>query len=291
MYYRKTTQDRILDIFCYSVLIILCISILVPFMQVITISLSPSHIVNTYGLKLFPKEITLDGYMRVLTDKSIWVGYKNTLIVTIGGTILNVIFSVFGAYPLSKRYLPQRTLWTGLIVFTMYFSGGLIPRYMLIKELGMINSLTALVFPSLISAYNMIIVRNYFMSLPDSLEESGRIDGAHDYTILFRIILPLSKPIIATIALWYGVAHWNSWFSSMLYIQERNKHVVQYLLKLILKTGQLDEMGDSMELAASVNTETMKMAALVIVTAPILAVYPFIQKYFVKGIMVGSLKG
>ncbi|WP_242985470.1 carbohydrate ABC transporter permease [Vallitalea okinawensis] len=291
MLYKRSKDDLLVDLFCYLFLIILSITIIIPFMQVITISFSPTHVINSYGLKLFPTEITLEGYKKVFSDELIWSGYMNTIFVTVVGTILNVLFSVLGAYPLSKRYLPYRNMWTGLIVFTMYFSGGLIPSYMLVKNLGMLNSLTALILPGLISAYNMIIMRNYFMSLPESLEESARIDGAHDYTILFKIILPLSKPIIATVSLWYGVHHWNSWFHSMIYIQDRDKQVLQYVLRLILSEGQVDEVGETLAEAAAVNSETMKMAALVVATLPIICVYPFIQKYFVKGVMVGSLKG
>lgn len=291
MFHRKSRQDIIVDTICYAALTLLCITIIVPFMQVITISLSPVHVINSYGMKLFPTEIVLDGYRKVFSNKLIWYGFRNTLIVAVGGTFLNVIFSVLGAYPLSKKYLPNRNLWTGLIVFTMYFSGGLIPSYMIVKHLGMINSLNSLILPGLVSAFNMIIVRNYFMSIPDSLEDAAKIDGANDYTILYRIILPLAKPIIATISLWYGVAHWNSWFHSMLYIQDQKKQVVQFVLRMILSEGKVDELGETLEQAASVSPESMKMAALIVVTIPIICVYPFIQKYFVKGIMVGSLKG
>lgn len=288
---KKTYDDYIVDFICYSALLFLCISIIVPFMQIVTISLSPSAQVASYGLKLFPKEITFDGYQKLVHNNSLWIGYRNTIFVTITGTALNVFFTCLGAYPLAKKNLPGRGVLTAIIVFTMYFSGGLIPTYLLNKSLGLIDSYAVFVLPGLISAYNMIITRNFFMSLPPSLEESARVDGAGLFRIFLVIILPLSKPIIATIALWYGVGHWNSWFSSMLYIQDRSKHLLQYVLRAILFEGTLEEEG-AIEIGQQiVNTETMKMAALLVATVPILCVYPFIQKYFVKGVMVGSLKG
>ncbi len=288
---KKTYDDYIVDFISYSVLIILCISIILPFMQIITISLSPPAQVTSYGLKLFPKEITFEGYRKIANNSLLWTGYKNTIMVTILGTAINVFFTCLGAYPLSKKNLPGRNMITAFIVFTMYFGGGLIPTYMLNKSLGLINSMWVFILPGLVGSYNMIITRNFFMSLPSSLEESARVDGAGLFRIFLVIILPLSKPIIATIALWYGVGHWNSWFSSMLYMTDRSKHLLQYVLRMILFEGtKVDEGAVEID-QVIVNTETMKMAALLVATVPILCVYPFIQKYFVKGVMVGSLKG
>lgn len=285
-------EDLVLDIIFYALLVGLCISIVIPFMQVITISISPAKYVGGMGLHLWPKEITFDGYRKIMHNDLLWKGYFNTIVVTIIGTALNVILTCLGAYALAKKDLPGKTFFTALIVFTMYFSGGLIPNYLLVKSLGLMNSYGALILPGAISAYNMIITRNFFAGLPPSLEESARVDGAGTFTTFIRIILPLSKPIVATIALWYGVSHWNSWFSSMIYISDANKRMLQFVLRQILIEGTLmEEEMDAVNNMQAVNTETMKMAALLVATVPILCVYPFIQKYFVKGVMVGSLKG
>lgn len=289
---KKNADDYIVDIFCYTFLIILCVSIVIPFMQIITISLSPTKYVNSFGLKLIPKEVVFDGYLAILKNDQLWVGYKNTIFVAIVGTAINVILTCMGAYALSKKDLPGRNVLTALLVFTMYFGGGMIPTYMLIKNVGLLNSVWVYVIPGAVGTYNMIITRNFFMALPSSLEESAKVDGASVFRIFFAIIIPLSKPIIATISLWYGVGHWNSWRPSMLYVSDSKKHLLQYILRQILFEGTLKEEGAVEELGQlAVNTETMKMAALLVATIPILCVYPFIQKYFVKGVMVGSLKG
>lgn len=288
---KKKLDDYIVDIFCYSFLIILCISIIVPFLQIITVSLSPVKYINSYGLKLFPKEITFDGYINILKNNLLWTGYRNTIFVTVVGTASNVFLTCLGAYALSKKDLPGRNWLTGFIVFTMYFGGGTIPNYLLLRELHLINKMAVYILPGIISSYNMIITRNFFMAMPKSLEESARVDGAGLWRIFLQIILPLSKPIIATISLWYGVSHWGAWKESLLYVSDSDLYLLQYVLRQILFEGTLKEeiVEDINEVV--VNTETMKYAALLVATIPILCVYPFIQKYFVKGVMVGSLKG
>ncbi|WP_105617303.1 carbohydrate ABC transporter permease [Vallitalea okinawensis] len=289
---KKTIDDYIVDIFCYTFLIILCITIIIPFLQIITISLSPIKYVNSFGLKLFPKEIVFDGYINIFKNNQLWIGYKNTIFVTVVGTFFNVLITCIGAYALSKKDLPGRNYLTAFIVFTMYFGGGTIPTYLMMRQLHLVDNMAVYILPGIISSYNMIITRNFFMSLPNSLEESARVDGAGLLRIFFVIILPLSKPIIATISLWYGVAHWNEWRASLIYVPDSEKHLLQYVLRQILFEGTLKEeslVEDVREVI--VNTETMKNAALLIATIPILCVYPFVQKYFVKGVMVGSLKG
>ncbi|WP_366926001.1 carbohydrate ABC transporter permease [uncultured Paenibacillus sp.] len=199
------------------------------------------------------------------------------------------------AYPLSKKYLPHRNLFTAFIVFTMFFSGGLIPNYLLIKELGLLDSRWSLILPGLIAAFTMIIVRNYFMSLPEEVEESARIDGANDMRILFSIVLPMSMPIIATISLWYAVAHWNAWFDSLLYISDPNKAVLGNVLRKIVIEGssqfQQFDQGFNQNGQTAVTPDIIKAATIMVATVPIICVYPFVQKYFVKGVIVGSLKG
>ncbi len=289
---KRKASDRAFDIFVYTILIFLSVSIVLPFMQIITISVSPSEVLNTYGMHIFPTKITWEGYATVFENELLWNSYYLTIVRTVVGTTLNVILTVCAAYPLSKKHFPNRRLWTGLVIFTMYFSGGLVPTYMLVRNLGMINSMSALIFPGLVSAFNLIITRNFFMSIPESLEESAKLDGANDIKILTSIILPLSKPIIATISLWYAVGHWNAWFDSMIYINDENKQILQMILRKIVLQGSMAQDAEAMLGGmVVVSTQTVKMATLIVSIVPIMLVYPFIQKYFVKGVLIGSVKG
>jgi putative aldouronate transport system permease protein len=203
-----------------------------------------------------------------------------------------MLFTITTAYPLSKKHFPNRSFWTAIIVFTMFFGGGLIPSYLLVRSLGMYNTIWAMVLPGLISTYNMIIMRNFFMNIPAELEESAKIDGANEFSILFRIIVPVSGPIIATVALWTMVGHWNAWFDCMIYISTTANQVLQLILRRIVLEGttQLMELNNSLDVGV-INTDAVKSATIMVATIPILLVYPFLQKYFVKGIMIGSLKG
>lgn len=286
---KRKLGDKAADVVIYALLSLLAMTTIIPFMQIITISLSNTKDILSFGFHLIPKHVTFEGYKSLLSYKLLWDGYYNTISRVLLGTSLSVLLTVLGAYPLSKKYLPNRNFWTAIIVFTMYFSGGLIPTYLLVKGMGLRNTIGALVLPGAISAYNLIITRNFFMSIPESLEESARIDGANDMYILFKIILPLSKAILATIALWYGIGQWNAWFDCMLYMDKEKKFVLQLVLRQILLDGK--QVEGSIDTGGNVNPDNMKMAALMISTVPILCIYPFLQKYFVKGVMVGSLKG
>jgi len=265
-----------------------------PFLDVLILSLSSPAAANQYGLRLWPSEITFEGYKTVFANPYIWTGYFNTIVRTVFGTMMNVLFTVLCAYPLSKKYLPSRGVYTSIIVFTMFFSGGLIPNYLLMKGLGLLDNRLVLILPGLISAFTMIVVRNFFMSLPEEVEESAKIDGANDIGILFRIVLPVSLPIVATISLWYAVAHWNAWFDSLLYLTDPKKIVLGNVLRKIVIEGS--SQFQSFEQASGdhqmlVTPDVIKAATIMVATIPIICVYPFIQKYFVKGVMVGSLKG
>ena len=262
---------------------------IIPFLQVVTISMSPPEVAASYGLHLFPTKIDMEGYRSIFKYKLLWSSYYNTIVRTALGTGLSMVLYIVGAYPLSKRYLPNRRFWMFFVIFTMYFSGGMIPSYLLINNwLKLSNTLWALILPPAMSAYNLIIVRNFFESIPDSLEESARIDGARETTVLFRIVVPLSKPVLATVALWCMVSHWNAWYDCMLYIRDDAKYVLQYTLQRILLDGQVQDLDN---IGAKVNTETMKMASIVVSILPIMVVYPFVQKYFTKGVMIGAVKG
>ena len=281
----------------YLILILLCGSIVIAFWHLLNLSLSPSYIATRGGLLLYPKDATLDNYARVIGNRYIWLGYKNTIIRTVIGTVLQLFFTSMGAYVLSKRFFPHRTFWTVFIVFTMFFSGGMVPSYLLVKELGLIDTYASMILPGLISAYNMVIIRNYFQSIPEDIEESCLIDGAGRFRIFLQFILPLSKPILATVALWLAVGHWNSWFDVLLYIQEdTNKFTLQIILRRIILTGSKEILDTSAaanaaQMESVVSSEGLKAACIFVTTLPILCVYPFVQKFFVKGIMIGSLKG
>ena len=228
-----------------------------------------------------------------LSMSNIWNGYLWTIIRTVLGTLIALVLSFHYDYVLSKKYFPNRKFWTGILVFTMFFSGGMVPEYLLIRDLGLMNSVFSLILPGAISAYNITIMRNFLMSLPDSLEESARIDGANDIIILYKIIVPLSLPILATVALWTAVGHWNAWFDAMLYIRSADKQVLAITLRRIVLVGTnastTSLSGEQM--TTNMTSETVKAATIMVATIPILCVYPFVQKYFVKGVMVGSVKG
>ena len=285
----RSGEDWFVDIFSYGFLIVLSIAILLPFCQVVTISMSPSRVVNSTGFHLFPKEFDFSGYKEIIHNDAFLKGYLVTICRTFVGTFLGVLVTVMTAYPLSKRNLPHRKGIMLFIIFTIYFQGGMIPKYLLLKALGLHNTFWVYILPNLIIGFTLIITRNFFMSIPEALEESAKIDGASDMKTLFKIYLPLSTPIVATISLWYSVHHWNTWTDNMLYVSKKSLYVLQYVLHRILTAGQNVDAADMADIV--IHTETMKMAALVLSLLPIVCVYPFIQKYFVKGMIVGSVKG
>lgn len=286
---RKSAEDWIVDGISYGLVLLLMISICLPFMQVITISMSPASVVNASGFHLIPLEFDFSGYAEIISDENFWRSYLVTIARTVIGTVAGVLVTMLTAYPLAKTDLPYRRGLMMFVVFTMYFSGGMIPKYLLIKELGLMNNFLVYILPCLITGFALIITRNFFMGIPTALEESAKLDGASKMTILFKIYMPLSTPVIATISLWYAVQHWNSWMDNMLYVTKKSLYVLQYVLQTILANGQTADMEAVTEVI--VHTETMKMAALILALLPIVCTYPFLQKYFVKGMIVGSVKG
>ena len=283
------------DVIIYTLLALLSFTIVFAFMHLLSISLSSNAVATKGGLIFVPREETLDNYSRVFTNRYIWIGYKNTLFRTVVGTSVQLVFTALGAYVLSKKYFPHRSFWTLLIVFTMFFSGGLIPTFLLVKNLGLTNTYASMILPGLVSAYNLTIMRNFFQSLPEEIEESCMIDGAGRMRIFWQFILPLSTPILATVALWLAVGHWNAWFDVLIYISDTDKRTLQVVLRNIIITGtkelDLGTASSSVNDEPQVSSEGLKAASIYVATIPILCVYPFLQKYFVKGIMVGSLKG
>lgn len=285
----RSAEDWLVDGIAYGFAFILMVSILIPFMQVITISMSPASVVNETGFHLIPTKFDFSGYRQISTDPNFWRSYLVTIARTVAGTAAGVLVTVLTAYPLAKTNLPYRRGLMMFVVFTMYFSGGMIPKYLLVKGLGLTNHFLVYILPCLITGFALIITRNFFMGIPPALEESAKIDGATNLQVLFKVYLPLSAPVMATISLWYCVQHWNSWMDNMLYVTNKSIYVLQYVLQTILSSGQtadMEAMADVM-----IHTETMKMAALVLSLIPIVCTYPFLQKYFVKGMIVGSVKG
>lgn len=275
--------------FVLGLVALLC---LYPFIYTLSISLSSATEASRDGFHFFPKDVSLISYKVVLSNPNILTGYVNTVMRTVVGTVLTLLLTCVAAYPLSRREMPHRSMITFIVVFTMLFNGGMVPGYLLIKKLGMINSMWALVLPSVITAFNVIIVKNFFQSLPESLIESARIDGAGEWTVLLRIYLPLSKPVLATVALWTAVAHWNAWFDALLYITDDKKQVLQtFLQRIVIESStELMELGISDTSMMEFTSETIKAATIIVTILPIICVYPFVQKYFVKGIMLGGVK-
>lgn len=283
-------SELLLDIGIVCFFVVLCITILYPFLFVSARSLSSGDAILS-KMTIIPQGITFANYRTMLQYKYIATGFRNSVVRVALGASLNLAVCLIAAYPLSKRYLPHRTLIMGFIVFTMFFSGGLIPIYLLVSKLGLRNTVWALVLPTLIPTFSMIIMRNFFMTIPESLEESAKLDGARDITILIRLIIPVSKPVIATVALWSMVGHWNAWFDSMIYMTKGEKHVLQMIMRNMVRQVQILQDLGGMNIDEMVLPETLKAATVMLSTIPILLVYPFLQKYFAKGILIGSLKG
>lgn len=286
----RSTGDKIFDVVNGIILVLVVLVTVYPFWNVVVGSLSSmAHIIRG-GFLLWPDGLHFDAYEQVFRNSLIPTAYRNTFIVTIGGTLVSMVLTIIGAYVLSLRNLPGRKWITLFFVFTMWFSGGLVPTYLVVVNLHMIDTLWSLFLPTAISTYNMVLLRNFFQSVPDSLFEAASIDGETVPGYLVHILLPLSGAGIATIAMFYAVGYWNDYFKSMIYIRNNKLWPMQTVLRQVLQTSQFNTLmydDSSQSLAA----ETLKDAMIVVTVLPILLVYPFIQKYFVKGIMVGSLKG
>lgn len=273
-------------------LFLLMLITLYPLLYVLFASLSnPSSFARHQGLLFWPKDFTLSAYQAVRQNPMILRGYMNTLLIVVVGTAINLVMTSLGAYVLSRHHLPYKRFMNMFVMFTMFFSGGLIPSYLVVSNLGMLDTYWALLLPGAISTYNMIVMRTSFEAVPPSLEESALLPGANECTVLMRIILPLSMPVVAVMLLFYGVEHWNSWFGAMIYLRTRVKYPLQLILREILIENDMNNMMTNIgSLDKEPVGETIKYATIVVATIPILCVYPFLQKYFTKGIMVGAVK-
>lgn len=291
---KKSAGEIAFNILNVAVMLVMIIITLYPFIFVLMSSLSNStQLMSHTGLLLKPLGFTAEAYKMVFRNPNILSGFGNTFFIVIVGTVVNLTVTCLGAYVLSRKGVPWTRPIMLAIVFTMFFSGGLIPSYLLVNNwLGLGDSLAAVIIPGAISTWNLIILRTSFGALPDGLIESARIDGAQDFTILFRIVIPLSMPVIAVMILFYSVGHWNSWFSAMIYLRDRSLFPLQLILREILIQNSTQFMSSDAA-AGDVEAvgESIKYATIMIATLPILVVYPFLQKYFVKGVMTGSIKG
>lgn len=291
---KKSFGETLFDVLNVVILCMLTVITVYPFLHVAFASISiPSELAAHSGLLLFPRGIQWEAYKLVLNNPLILSGYKNTLIYVTIGTTLNIIVTALMAYALSRKGVLLRNYVMMFIVFTMFFSGGLIPTYLMIKNLGLLNSMGALVLPGLISTMNLIIMRTYFQSIPESLEESAKLDGAGEWTILFKIVIPLSMPVISVMILYYGVAHWNAWFNASIYLNKADLYPLQLVLRNILINNNTDDMMVTLGIDKKGQdmSEVIKYTTIMVATIPVLLVYPFLQRYFAKGVMIGAVKG
>lgn len=289
---KRTIGDWALDIFVYGFMIVLGLITLLPMVHVFSKSVSSDWALVSGRVNLLPVGFQIDTLVNVVTSGAFSRAFLISAIVTSAGTLLSILVTAITAYPLSKRHLPGISFIMVLFVFTMLFNGGLIPNYLLIRELHLINSLWSLILPAMISVFNMLVIKSYYEGLPEALEESARIDGARSYTILFRIILPLSMPVLATIALFYAVGFWNDYFSPMLYISDPALKTLQlHLRDVVMENDTANAINKSADDLMNMSPESIRAATVVASTVPILLVYPFLQKYFIKGVLIGSVKG
>ena len=296
----NSLSSKILDIVIYVSLILLIVITLYPIIYILSVSLSSSEAYESGRVVFLPVDFNLDAYKVVFKAGTVPRSLLNSVIYTLLYTFVALLLTTSMAYPLSraKERVPFKGFFSKLVVFTMFFSAGIVPNYLVVKYLGLMNSMWSLILPVAVTTYNLVVMRSFFEGIPIDLEEAAFIDGANEIVIFFKIMLPLAKAAIATVGLFYGVYMWNSWFTAMLYLEDSSKYPLQLIIRQIIMQNQmaaeLAAMGDtSMQdaLGSTTNTEVVKYATLFISIVPMMAVYPFIQKYFVKGVMVGSVKG
>lgn len=291
---KRSPLDQFAQVMIYIIVGAFSLATVMPFLYVIAGSFATEAELTQRSFFLIPREFSLNAYRYIVQSGDIFRGLKNSVFLTVAGTLTNMMMTTTFAYPLSRKDFRGRNIFLNLVIVTMLFSGGMIPNYLLVNELGLLDSYGALILPGAISAFNLIIVKNFFQELPRELEEAARIDGCSDIVIFGRIVLPLSKPVLASISLFYAVAHWNEYFNAMIYISSSQKDVVQIVLRrIIFLAGGIDVSGQAIDygMFGAPPEKAVKMAATVVATVPILIVYPFVQKYFAQGVMVGAVKG
>lgn len=292
---RKTRSDIIFDFVNYSLLFLLILIIVIPLMNILASSFSSVEAVMTGKVFLIPVGFSTGGYKSVFDNAQVWLGYRNSIVITILGTALNLAMTLTAAYSLSRKDFFGGGIVMALFTFTMLFNGGLIPNYLLVKDLKMLNTWSSLIIPGAIAIYNLIVARTFFQTtIPEELREASELDGCDDFRFFFRIVLPLSGPIIAVLVLWYAVDHWNSYFNALLYIRNEKLFPLQIILRNILLSNLVDDPSSvALEdyVARQGLAQLLKYSLIVVASLPMLVLYPFIQKHFVKGVMVGSIKG
>jgi ABC-type sugar transport system, permease component len=290
---RQSTEDRVFNFVTVLLGFLIVLVIAYPLYFVIIASFSKPEDVLMGRVVVWPKNFSIASYEMVLNEPKIWIGYRNSLMYAVLGTCINLILTTLAAYPLSRKDMPCRTFLTFAISFTMMFSGGMIPTYLVIRDLKMLDSIWAMVIPNAIATYNLLVMKNYFQSnIPQELQEAAQIDGCSDFKLLIGVVLPLSTSIIAVIILFYAVEHWNAFFNAVIYLRNRNLFPLQLFLREILLQNQEIAIGDSAGLYEKMmQVETMKYAIIIVSSLPVLLLYPFVQKHFVTGIMVGAVKG
>lgn len=288
---KLTRGERAFEVINLALLTLLIVITLYPFLHVLYASFSNPNLLSAHsGVLWRPLGFSTAAYEAVLSNQDIFTGYRNTLFLVVVGTLISLAITVLSAYVLSRKGYKLRRLFNFIAIFTMFFSGGLIPFFLQVRSLKLYDTLWALILPTAMSTYNLIVLRTAFSAVPESLEEAARIDGAQDFTILFRIILPVTGPTLAVMVLFYGVSYWNAWFYSMVFLRARDKYPLQLILREILIMSSADSMIDLDINDRAIISQTIKYATIIVSTVPILAIYPFLQKYFVKGMMVGAVK-
>ncbi|MBR5380171.1 MAG: carbohydrate ABC transporter permease [Clostridia bacterium] len=291
----ESRGDRAFGAAVYIVATVILLIVAYPLIYVVSASFSDPLDILTGKLILFPKHVQFRAYRAVLVSKDVLLGYRNTILYSVAGTVINIVLTTSGAYCLSRRDMYGRTAITFMISFTMFFSGGMIPTYIVIKNLNLLNTFWVMVLPGAISATNLLIMRNYFQhSVPQEIIEAAYMDGCSNVGTLIRVVLPVSKSIVAVMVIFYLVGHWNSYFSAMLYLNDRSRYTLQVFLREILIKNDLGDMGAGSESSSVEMTllyESLKFAVIVVATLPMMLFYPFMQRYFVKGVMMGSIKG
>lgn len=294
---QRTRGEKIFNVFNYIILTLLALSTLYPFLYTLTMSVSTMKAINAGGYHLIPTwgEITWEPYYLVFKNKQIWEAYTWTVIRTVVGTICNVLATCFFGYALSRPNLIWKKFFTTMIMITMLFGAGQIPSFLNIKSLGLLNNFWVYILPGLVGAYNINIAKSFYVGIPEALNESAKIDGAGEFRVFFQIIVPLSKPVMMTLALWAAVGHWNAWFDCMLYMTEGKYIVVQQYIQRIVNenasAAQLSDLATGNTDVGELTKENLKSASIMVTVLPILMFYPFIQRYFIKGVSLGAVKG
>ena len=290
-----TLGSRIFDVCNYLIVTLVAITTIIPFIYIIGASFATEYEIATRPMFFIPRDVSLNAYKYIFSSNKILRGFGNSLFITVCGTAINLFFTVTMAYALSKTRLRGRNFFLNMVIFSMFFSGGMIPGYIVVANiLGLKNTFWSVLLPGAISAYNMMIVKNFFQGIPQELEESAAIDGCTDLSVLWKIVLPLSLPVLATFGLFYAVGHWNAYFGAMIYMTgAKEKWPLQVLLRelIIMSNGTAGDLNNMDADFVQPPEQSIKMAVIVVSTVPIMCVYPFLQKYFVKGVMVGALKG